>query len=146
MATITRQLGGVVTEPMRWPPDKTPIMITFGFWSLSNRWTEKGDAGEIQIVDDNDNLYKPDPDVTPFLSLDWLKTLKPGMKYLQRQVFMLPAEVAKSHFTIQIPERGEYFNGNNLAYMEAVPHEIMIEKSAEDKKTRAEKALPVDHN
>ena len=83
-------------------------------------------------------------DVTQFLSLDWLQTLKPGMKYLQRQVFMLPAEVAKSHFTIQIPERGEYFNGNNLAYMEAVPHETMIEKS--DKKTRVEKALPVDHN
>jgi hypothetical protein len=117
MAKITRELGGVVTEPLRWPSGETPVMITFGFWTLSRRPCEKGDAGEIQIVDDDDNLYKPDPDVTRFLSLDWLQTLKPGMKYLQKQVFLLPSKVAASHFTIQIPERGEYFNGNNLAYM-----------------------------
>jgi hypothetical protein len=97
--------------------DQKAIMITFGFWSLSKRPCERGDAGEIQIVDDDNNLYKPDAGDAQFLGLDWLDTLKPGMKYMQKQIFILPAAVAESHFTIQIPERGQYVNGNNMAYM-----------------------------
>jgi hypothetical protein len=104
-------------ETLRTPLGERAVMVTFGFWSLSNRPCERGDAGEVQIIDDSDNLYKPDADVDQFLGLDWLDTLKPGMKYMQRQVFLLPTEVSESHFTIQIPERGQYVNGNNLAYM-----------------------------
>jgi hypothetical protein len=109
-------------EPLRTTADRKFIVVTYGLWTLSKETVLKGDAGEMRLRDSKDTIYTPDSDTMAFMRYDWLDQLKPGMKYLERKVFLIPTEIAQSSLRLEIPEPSGYSSQNRVAWIQLEYH------------------------